>query len=152
MKLYLVRHGEALPEQLDPQRPLSAQGQLRVQKLAERLAEKNTQVTHIFHSGIVRALQTAEVIAQSLHMQYIEQIAGLRPDDPVDVIVDELNSLNEDILLVGHLPYMANLLWALCGSTSASIQFDTATAVCLERIGDRWTVDSVISPDEHQLL
>jgi len=45
---------------------------------------KNVQVSAIFHSGILRAKQTAEILAE--HLQFnlgVEQLSGLLPqDDP----------------------------------------------------------------------
>src|SRR5688572_29245639 len=37
MRLYLVQHGEAVPEQVDPQRPLSEAGRRDVQAMARLL-------------------------------------------------------------------------------------------------------------------
>jgi broad specificity phosphatase PhoE len=39
MRLYLVQHGDAVPEQLDPERPLSAAGRQDVEAVARLLAE-----------------------------------------------------------------------------------------------------------------
>ena len=37
MRLYLVRHGAALPDHLDPRRPLSEHGQQEVAKVAAEI-------------------------------------------------------------------------------------------------------------------
>ena len=42
MKLYLVRHGEAYPETVDPSRPLTDKGKSETQKIANCL--KQTQI------------------------------------------------------------------------------------------------------------
>ena len=61
--LYLVQHGEAVPDDVDPARPLSQAGKKDVERLAEFLARRKLAVSRILHSGKLRAQQTAELIA-----------------------------------------------------------------------------------------
>src|SRR5688500_9788627 len=63
MRLYLVQHGEAVPEQVDPQRPLSEAGRRDVQAMARLLAGAGIRPTRIVHSGKRRAQETAELLA-----------------------------------------------------------------------------------------
>ena len=60
MKLYLVQHGEACAEDVDPERPLTAQGRADVERLAAFLQQAGIQVGRVIHSGKLRAEQTAE--------------------------------------------------------------------------------------------
>ena len=68
MNIYLVRHGEAVSEKLDPKRPLTSSGREEVQRIGRLAAAKNVKVSAIFHSGILRAKQTAEILAE--HLQF----------------------------------------------------------------------------------
>jgi phosphohistidine phosphatase len=57
MKLYLVQHGDALPKDIDPDRPLSNVGHAEVGLLAELLAG-HMNISRVLHSGKTRARQT----------------------------------------------------------------------------------------------
>ena len=63
MRLYLVQHGDAIPERVDPERPLSAKGRRDVEAVARLLASAGTRAVRVAHSGKLRAQQTAEVLA-----------------------------------------------------------------------------------------
>ena len=63
MMLYLVRHGDAVGADVNPTRPLSEEGREEVLKVAHHLKKNRIEVDHIWHSGKVRAIETAEIIA-----------------------------------------------------------------------------------------
>jgi phosphohistidine phosphatase len=136
MKLYLVRHGHAPLQMDDHGRSLSEQGRAQVKQLAQRLLEEGAANIAIYHSGLLRAQQTADILAQQLGSTP-QQLAGLRPDDIVDIIVAEASTWQTDTLLVSHLPYLPQLLEALC-PTGHYVEFHTATAVCLESTANGW--------------
>ena len=66
MRLYLVQHGEAVPEDADPSRPLSETGNRDVARVAAFLATADIRVSRVLHSGKLRAGQTAELCAAKL--------------------------------------------------------------------------------------
>src|ERR687897_643977 len=49
MRLYLVQHGDAVPEQLDPERPLSAAGRREVEAVARRISDWTSDVMLVGH-------------------------------------------------------------------------------------------------------
>ena len=57
MRLYLVQHGDAVPERLDPERPLSVAGRREVEAVGRLLAGAGARVAHVVHSGKLRAQQ-----------------------------------------------------------------------------------------------
>ncbi|HBT41126.1 MAG TPA: phosphohistidine phosphatase SixA, partial [Rhodospirillaceae bacterium] len=59
MRLYLVRHGLALTKDENPDRPLSAQGQKDVKRMASFLGRAGVRMPRVIHSEILRAQQTA---------------------------------------------------------------------------------------------
>ena len=61
MRIYLVQHGEAKKENEDPLRPLTEEGIKNAEKVASYLAKLNLKIKKIFHSGKLRAKQTAEI-------------------------------------------------------------------------------------------
>jgi phosphohistidine phosphatase len=113
MDVYLMRHGEARPEEEDPQRALSEVGRLSVERVARRLALSETRLDGIYHSGILRARQTADILAAELDARPpVHERSGLRPLDPVEPIAEWLlGDANEDaaLALVGHLPFLEHL-------------------------------------------
>jgi broad specificity phosphatase PhoE len=87
MRVYLVRHGEAKPKEVDPERGLTAAGRREVEAVARSVAGAAAGVPRIWHSGKRRAAETAEILAQFLstpHEAAPESRArqGLDPDDP----------------------------------------------------------------------
>lgn len=140
MKLYLVRHGEAEHNPIDAERPLSDRGVEQVTRLAVHFAEAGAQPAHIYHSGLLRAEQTAELIAQKLSIEEVEKINHLDPTDPIQPILAKIDNWEEDTVLVGHMPYMAEL-WAKLTKNYDIPGFQTATGVCFQRHEDLWTIE-----------
>jgi broad specificity phosphatase PhoE len=74
MRLYFVRHGESEANVLrevsnrDFKHPLTAKGREQSRTLARSL--KRTPVTRLFTSPLMRAVQTAEILAESLGILY----------------------------------------------------------------------------------
>lgn len=111
--LYLVRHGGAVPEQVDPARPLSEKGRFEVEETARQLKDQGARVDEIWHSGKLRARQTAEIIARILNINNIFEKPGLKPNDDAAAIAELLRQTGKTILIAGHLPFipkLANLL------------------------------------------
>ena len=147
MKVYLVRHGEAVSSQVDAERPLSEQGRTDIRKVASFIKPLQISVEHIWHSGKLRATQTAEILAESVLVKNdCSEHNGLKPNDDITMITDELEAYNTDIMLVGHLPFMAYLASLLVAGKD-TISFDAGTIICLssEKPG-QWQVEWIISP------
>jgi phosphohistidine phosphatase len=138
MKLYLVRHGEAEARAIDAERPLTKNGIDQAQRLAEHFVMSGAKPSHIYHSGLVRAQQTAELIAERLGVESVKKIAHLDSSDAVGPIQNKAEYWQEDTVLVGHTPYMTELLLSLTDGR-ALIGFRPATGVCLDKQEDgRW--------------
>jgi phosphohistidine phosphatase len=147
MKLYLTRHGEAVAAEINSERPLSQLGQQQVKWIGAQLHARGIVVDKIYHSGIVRARQTAELLAPQVQAGSISQLSGLRPEDPVEPMEIAIADWTQPVMLVGHLPYMAYLLDTLT-LHSAAVMFNPATVVCLAPAGRAWTVEWVLHPAE----
>lgn len=135
MKLYLLQHGECEPESVDPDRPLTIKGRSDI----ERLKRLKISVSKIYHSGKLRAQQSAEIIAQE---KAIEQRDGLKPNDPIDSIVQEIEQFESDLMIVGHLPQLDKLVsYLLVGDENKSIvSFVPGTLLGLEYFEDNWSM------------
>jgi phosphohistidine phosphatase len=151
MKLYLVQHAQPKPKEEDQERPLSEKGQTDICKIANFLAKgAQIKLNAIMHSGKMRAKQTAEVLTQYLHPpKGIKQTDGLDPlADPL-IWIERLAEINEDTMLVGHLPHLAKLsALLLCkGANEKIIDFKMGGVICLKRDeSDIWSILWMIIP------
>jgi phosphohistidine phosphatase len=149
MKLYLIQHGEARPENEDPERPLTDRGKgevHRVSKVAEKMAVNPAK---IYHSGKLRAKQTAEYMSAALKRP-AEVASGLNPMDDVRLWADRLTKGKEDLMLVGHLPFMEKLAaYLLSGKeNSRLVLFRYGAIVCLEQQEDQtWGIRWILTPE-----
>ncbi len=150
MKLYLVQHGKAEPMEVDPDRPLSEEGRREVEKIADFLQPMNLSVHSILHSGKSRAVQTAEILATAISSHDgLTQYDGLAPNDSVTPWPDELEEINRDILIVGHLPFLDKLASLLLAGRECAhvLDFQNAGVVCIERTEHyHYRVDWMILP------
>jgi len=155
MRLYIVRHGEALPKAIDASRPLSERGRREVQKVAEFLKPLGLHVREIWHSGKTRAAQTAEIIASAIVSDMgLKAVEGMAPDDAVSPFLARIVEAEGDVLLVGHLPFLDKMASALiAGNESVEVFTLPAGGVaCMERSADGiwrlvWMIDPNIIPD-----
>jgi phosphohistidine phosphatase len=151
MRLYLVQHGEALPKQVDPERPLSEQGHADVARTADFLKRAGIRVTRVAHSGKTRAKQTAELLAAAVAPDCeAESRSGIDPMDPTVPVAEEAASWSEDTMLVGHLPFMGGLASELLsqGHPSEAVAFRPGSVICLEREAEGiWRLAWMIRPE-----
>jgi len=150
MKLYLVQHGKAVQEELDPQRPLTEEGRRDTQKVAGFIKPLKISIDYLWHSGKKRAAQTAEILTEVVKYKTLTAHNGLGPNDDVTALKDELATAQQDIMIVGHLPFLGKLTsLLLSGSESANIvAFKNSGIVCLTRYEkDQWQLDWVVTPE-----
>ncbi len=151
MLIYLVQHGEARKEEEDPARGLTEKGAADVRRAAAYARTMNLRISWIFHSGKTRATQTGQILADHLKPEKgIFQTDNLAPMDDPDVWARRLGEMNEDVMLVGHLPYMAKLAGLLLCSDKEKmlVDFKMGGIVCLKRSEDgRWAVEWMIVPE-----
>jgi phosphohistidine phosphatase len=88
-----------------------------VSRIATFVQKINVKVSRILHSGKARAKQTAQMLADNLKPEKgISETESLAPMDDPDIWIKRINGMNEDIMFVVHLPYMAKLTGVLlCG-------------------------------------
>jgi phosphohistidine phosphatase len=151
MKIYLVRHGEAVSSGSDPQKPLSKQGLTDVRKVASFIKPLKISVEHIWHSGKLRAVQTAEILAESVSAEKgCSAHKNLGPNDDVTIIADEIDAYNTNIMIVGHLPFLAYLtsLFLTGKDTANVVELDAGSIACLNRSHPgRWQLEWMITPE-----
>lgn len=150
MTLFLVQHGEAKPENEDPQRSLTNRGTETVEQMADWAARIGIKVDEIRHSGKRRAEQTATIFAQRLNpLSGVRRVSDLNPNDDVTPVAASLQGEHESIMLVGHLPHLGKLVGFLVTGNPEieSIRFRNAGIVCLSQKEAKWAIDWVMRPD-----
>lgn len=151
MKVYLIRHGDAVSSDVDPQRPLSEQGRADILKVASFIRPLGIFVEHLWHSGKLRAAQTAEILAGAVvSANGCSYCDGLEPNDDVSSVADELDAYDTDLMIVGHLPFLWNLtsLLATGRETADVVAFSAGAMACLERRDHgTWQINWMITPE-----
>ena len=135
MKLFLVRHTQALPKAEDPARHLTREGKIYALEVGKFLKNHlHPKIAAIYHSHKMRAQETAHLIWNELQTPTkIEEVEGLLPNDPPNIWLENLRSIDEDTMLVGHLPHLntlASLLLKPSGNGD-SLEFHYGTCICL---------------------
>ena len=125
MNLYLLRHGpaeerDATRGRPDRDRVLTAEGRARMKHIARAMAAMELSFDWILSSPFVRARETAELVAAGLRPRRpVTLCAGLAAEaGPADLLpyVARLKPAPQDVLLVGHQPYLGALAALLLGS------------------------------------
>lgn len=139
MDVFLVHHSEAVSPHVDPQQGLSMNGRAQAQGLARLAKDVGVAPSRIWHSGKLRARQTAEAFLLTCSpFAEFKMVRGLSPEDPVDWIVDALEGEDADVMVVGHMPHLSALAARL---TRASDALPIHGMVWLERTGPRAYVE-----------
>src|SRR5712691_7627004 len=94
IRIYLVRHGIAVdPSEKgtldDDSRPLTAKGRRRFRRLARAFAQLGEIPDFTFTSPLVRAVQTAEILAGALRVAEVGILDELRPEAGVGRLLAE---------------------------------------------------------------
>jgi len=133
MNIYLLRHGIAVEPgttgyESDSERPLTAKGKNRLRAAARAMEELGLSFDLILSSPLLRAKQTAEIIAG--HLKLRKKLAfsdHLAPAGNPRLLIQQLNQSRpepENVLLVGHEPYLGKLMALLVsGNTTLEIDF-----------------------------
>ena len=116
MNLYLLRHGIAVAGdepgfESDSERPLTPKGIKRMRRAAKGLRRLEIGFDAILTSPLIRARQTAEIVAEALSLQaQLQEISGLAPESSVENLIFGLTRFQnrEHLLLVGHQPLLGD--------------------------------------------
>ncbi len=128
-ELYLIRHGlaeergEAWPD--DAERPLTERGIARLRKEARGLARLDVLFDVVLTSPLVRARQTAEIVAAAFDPRpHLVNADALAPGASYQAVVAELekHARRSRIALIGHEPSIGELAARLIG-TRRPIEF-----------------------------
>ncbi len=122
-ELYLIRHGvaedrgDAWPD--DAKRPLTEEGMARMRKAVRGLSRLGVTIDVILTSPLVRARQTAEIVAAGLALRpSIVTVDALTPTGTFAALAVDLekHARKAGIALVGHEPNIGEIAARLIGS------------------------------------
>lgn len=141
MKLYLLRHASAADiAPSDAARELTAEGREEARIVGAALAKLGVIPARVFVSPLLRARQTAELAAHTLGFSgTIESADELLNHASTEAVLRMLGRCGDasEVLLVGHMPSLAEHLAALIGAKDADgLPFGKAGIACvrLDRI------------------
>ncbi|HEX4925245.1 MAG TPA: histidine phosphatase family protein [Bdellovibrionales bacterium] len=145
MKLLVVRHARAEERDEfaekssnDDLRPLTKEGGEIMRSIAPRLREWCGAPDMLVSSPLVRAVQTAEILAEEFGFEKIIQTSTLAPDEAPLEFVRWLarTAKNDDpdfICIVGHEPHLGSLIsYLLTGEPRSFVEMKKSGACLLE--------------------
>lgn len=139
MTVFLVHHADAVGPEINPQRPLSERGAASAERTAAKAARFGAHPDVVWHSGKLRARQTAERFWRACNaLAEMSATKDLQPDDPPSWMVDRLRGEPRNIMIVGHYPHLPRLLSMLLGA-DASMPLHGVVALASSDEGETWT-------------
>jgi phosphohistidine phosphatase len=144
MDIHLVRHGIAAPAGpennfQDERRELTAEGIQKMRQAVKGLRNLELAADFIASSPLIRAVQTAEIVAEALKFrQPVAEWDELAPEAPVEGVFTRLTEVRDrnSVWLVGHQPSIGWLAcYLICENSKTSLPFKKG-AVLAVRIDD----------------
>lgn len=154
MEIYLIQHAESKPKEEDADRPLTDHGKISAENVGAHLVRLGLSFDRVFHSGKLRARQTAEILGGLLDSK-VEAFKGLDPMDPVEPIMRWLTAEArrglKSVAIVGHLPFLDKLASILVtGSESVGVvafQYAGVVRLVPKGEGEGYRVRWVLAPE-----
>jgi phosphohistidine phosphatase len=142
MQLLVIRHAraESVKEFArnnpnDDLRPLTEDGRDRMRTGASGLHRLIEEIDVLASSPLVRARQTAEIVAAEFGVPEIIEIEQLRPGSYPDAFAEWLEGAGalETIAIVGHDTHLSELVsWLMTGNAEPIVEIKKGAAVMLE--------------------
>ncbi len=136
MDLWLIRHAEAVPRdpaRHDARRPLTEKGRKRWVRSVRGLARLGVDFDHLYHSPMLRALETADVLMRLVHGERVV-LSGLA-EAPEDAMLAEFGG--EHVAVVGHEPWLSQLLsLLLTGAPAEAERFELKKGAAAHLAGE----------------
>lgn len=141
MNIHLLRHGiaAALSQEnyfRDEQRALTSEGIVKMREAAQGLKRLQISFDLIASSPLIRARQTAEIVAEALKFrQPLDEWHELVPEGAVDDVLRRLHDFREckSVLLVGHQPSIGCIAsYLVFGDARVSLPFKKGALFCVQ--------------------
>ena len=141
MQLLLIRHGTAEDKASngdDAHRSLTEDGKREVKEAVKGLKTLVENIDAIGASPLLRARQTADIVAKGYGDLPIQIVPALTPGSDPASVLDwlEQNTSAKLLALVGHEPLLGVLVtWFMTGSSNSRVAMSKAGAALLEFSG-----------------
>lgn len=145
MRILIVRHAIAEDRiafaatgKDDGLRPLTTKGIERMQQAARGIKHIQPSLQLLAHSPLVRAIQTADILAEHYPKTQRLELKALAPSPTPEQAITQLPPLPNDatIALVGHEPDLSELIgWLTTGSCESFVELKKGAACLLETQG-----------------
>jgi phosphohistidine phosphatase len=129
MEIYFLRHGDAGAAEgwkgSDAERPLSKEGTAQMEKEAAAIARLRPALDAILTSPLVRAQQTARIVAKKLRLaQALVVEKRLAPGFGTTELKQVLKErrASRGLMLVGHEPDFSRIISACIGGGSVEVK------------------------------
>jgi phosphohistidine phosphatase len=137
MQLLVIRHGIAEDGGGgdDAQRALTEEGKRKMKKGAAGLREIVETIDVIAASPLVRAQQTAEIVAKEYGKMPVLELGALVPGSDLTEVKSWLQELESAkvVAVVGHEPHLGTLVtWFLTGGSNSRVEMSKGGAALLE--------------------
>jgi len=142
MQLLVIRHGDAVGREAfaetgedDALRPLTADGARKMERNARALRRAVDTLDVLAASPLLRAAQTARIVAAAYDDVEITTVPALAPDSPLDDFVAWLRQRREAevVAAVGHEPHLGTLVtWLVAGVEESRTPLRKGGACLLE--------------------
>ncbi|MEO8210384.1 MAG: phosphohistidine phosphatase SixA [bacterium] len=118
MKIFLIRHAEAIDNETDTvkddeYRFITPNGRSVTREIAKTLKQELKDLDKIYTSPLIRAVQTAEIIATILkfknEVELVNELKNESSTASLQQLINNNPSLNS-LALVGHEPKISNLV------------------------------------------
>ncbi len=143
MRVFLVRHAQAIeagPRRSDEARFLTPDGRATARKVGARLAEEGMRFDAVLTSPLVRAVQTAELMAEGIgYTGVVESFFALAPGGPPRLVAEELASHGQEVAVFGHEPTIS-ALGAFLAQQPSFPPFRPGQIVLIERGIPQWAI------------
>ena len=119
MLVYIFRHAEAIEATetvCDEWRYLTEKGRKATEGVAKRLVRQGLKSCLILSSPLVRAVQTAQIVAEMLGRKCTLEINGLlQPEGDISELIEFLygHADAKNIMMVGHEPHLGSFVATL---------------------------------------
>jgi phosphohistidine phosphatase len=126
---------------------LSEEGRSEIEHVARTLKNMNVSVNSVYHSGKLRAEESAMILADALGGK-VKKHSGLQPNDEPEEALELIKHSENDLMLVSHLPLLDRLLRVLVnpGEDDELPEFGTGTLVALSPADGGWQIFRALGP------
>jgi len=138
--IFVIRHAEAeepahalIEGRNDAQRELTQEGRRKMRAGARGLAQVVEHIDHLVSSPLVRAVQTADLLAEAFPDARRQQHAGLAPGFQHVALLQWVTRQKGTLALVGHEPDLSEWIgYMVSGEPRGLVLMKKGACCCLE--------------------